>query len=259
MQTFQYKNIAISYQDQGQGEVILFLHGFLENKNMWQKTINSFQKTHRCLSIDLLGHGQTPCIGYIHTMEKQANMVLALLNHLDIKKFHLIGHSMGGYIALALLEKKPKLIQKLILLNSTAAADNEERKINRERAIAAVKQNHQLFIGLAIANLFSTNSQKKLSTAIEKLKQEAQQTPKQGVIAALSGMKIRKDYTFLLSQGTHNILVVLGKKDPVLPYDNTKLLANHKQVKLVTLTQGHMSWLENYEEMQNALINFIRA
>jgi len=116
-----------------------------------------------------------------------------------------------------------------------------------------------LFIGLAIANLFSTNSQKKLSTAIEKLKQEAQQTPKQGVIAALSGMKIRKDYTFLLSQGTHNILVVLGKKDPVLPYDNTKLLANHKQVKLVTLTQGHMSWLENYEEMQNALINFIRA
>jgi pimeloyl-ACP methyl ester carboxylesterase len=259
MPTFNFKKIDISYLDQGQGEVIVFLHGFLENKNMWQQTMVAFQKTHRCIAIDLLGHGQTPCLGYIHSMEKQADMILSLLNHLDIKKFHLVGHSMGGYIALAILEKKPRMVQQLVLLNSTSAEDSEERKVNRERAVAAVKQNHLLFIGVAVTNLFSANSQKKLNAIIEKLKIEAQAIPKQGVIAALSGMKIRKDRTFLLAQGTHDILVILGKKDPVLPYESTKALSKLKKVKLVTLTEGHMSWLENPETMQEALIDFIRA
>lgn len=258
MQTLLYKNTPIAYQDIGHGEVIVFLHGFLENQTMWIKTVTHFQKTHRCITIDLLGHGQTPSLGYIHTMEKQADVVLAVLKHLNIKQFSMIGHSMGGYIALAILEKKPKLVKKLVLLNSTAQADSEERQINRERAIAAVKQNHKVFISMAILNLFSENSQNLLTEAINQLKEEAMGMPKQGIVAALSGMKIRKDRTFLLEKYPEKFLIILGKNDPVLDYESTKSLANIEGVKIVSLAEGHMSWLENLDEMLVALKDFFK-
>ena len=119
-QIFNYKNTSAAYQDQGQGGVIVFLHGFLENMSMWQKTVEDLKLSHRCIFIDLLGHGQTGCLGYIHTMEKQADMVVSLLKFLNINQFSLIGHSMGGYIALAILEKKPKMVNQVVLLNSTS-------------------------------------------------------------------------------------------------------------------------------------------
>ena len=62
-------------------------------------------------------------------------------------------------------------------ITSPTMADNEERKINRERAIAAVKQNHQLFISMAVGNLFSENSLKKHANAIEQLKKEVEAVP----------------------------------------------------------------------------------
>jgi pimeloyl-ACP methyl ester carboxylesterase len=255
-QYFNYKNTTVAYQDQGQGDVIVFLHGFLENMSMWQKTVEDFKFSHRYVFIDLLGHGQTGCLGYIHTMEKQADMVVSLLKFLNINQFSLIGHSMGGYIALAILEKKPKKVNQVVLLNSTSMADSEERKLNRERAIVAVKQNHQLFIGLAVGNLFSENSLKNHTCAIEQLKKEALDSPKQGVIAALSGMKIRKERTFLLEKYKSKFLIILGKKDPVLDFQTQADLANLINVKLEVLTEGHMSWLEDVEGLKCALKSF---
>lgn len=257
--TFLYKNLEIAYQDHGHGEVLIFLHGFLESQTMWTQSIEHFKQTHRCIAIDLFGHGHSPCLGYVHTMEKQADMILALIKFLTIKHFSIIGHSMGGYIALAILEKKPKMVKQIVLLNSTSIADNEERKINRERAIAAVKQNHQLFIGMAVANLFSQNSQKKLPNAIERLKEEALNTPKQGVIAALSGMKIRKDRTYLLEENSHKFLIVLGKKDPVLDYESNLSIVKKLQIKQLSLSEGHMSWLENFDEMIEGLKKFLKS
>jgi pimeloyl-ACP methyl ester carboxylesterase len=163
---------------------------------------------------------------------------------------------MGGYIALAILEKKPKKVNQVVLLNSTSMADSEERKLNRERAIVAVKQNHQLFIGLAVGNLFSENSLKNHTCAIEQLKKEALDSPKQGVIAALSGMKIRKERTFLLEKYKSKFLIILGKKDPVLDFQTQADLANLINVKLEVLTEGHMSWLEDVEGLKCALKSF---
>ena len=256
-QIFNYKNTSAAYQDQGQGGVIVFLHGFLENMSMWQKTVEDLKLSHRCIFIDLLGHGQTGCLGYIHTMEKQADMVVSLLKFLNINQFSLIGHSMGGYIALAILEKKPKMVNQVVLLNSTPIADSEERKLNRERAIVAVKQSHQLFIGLAVGNLFSENSLKKHANAIEQLKKEALDTHKQGVIAAISGMKIRKDRTFLLEKYKSKFLIILGKKDPVLDCQTQVDLANLNNIKHVVLNEGHMSWLEDVEGLKSALKSFL--
>ena len=92
-----------------------------------------------------MGHGDSDCLGYVHSMEENAEIVKAVLSNLKIRKTIIIGHSMGGYVALAYAEKYPKEILGLCLMNSTANADSPERKINRDRAIIAVKQNYKTF------------------------------------------------------------------------------------------------------------------
>ena len=140
MKQTQFKNTQISYSDTGKGNAIVLLHGFLENKEMWDFYIPEFAKRNRVIAIDLLGHGKSECLGYVHTMEDHADAVHAVLSELRIRKAIFVGHSMGGYVSLAFAELYPENIKGLVLLNSTARADNEERKINRDRAVKAVKQ-----------------------------------------------------------------------------------------------------------------------
>ena len=75
MKNILYKNTKISFTDSGEGTAIIFLHGFLENKKMWQDYVTLFSKKYRVITIDLLGHGETECLGYVHEMEENANAV----------------------------------------------------------------------------------------------------------------------------------------------------------------------------------------
>ena len=157
-----YKNTKISFTDDGKGAAVLLLHGFLENKTMWDKYVSALSKNYRIITIDLLGHGETACVGYVHSMEDQADMLHSLMQHLRIKKVALIGHSMGGYISLAFAEMYPDHVRGIVLLNSTTRPDSDEKKANRDRAITAVKQNYSNFIRMSITNLFNEDTREKL-------------------------------------------------------------------------------------------------
>ena len=103
----EHKGINIFYTDEGKGEAIVLLHGFLENSSMWQYLIPDLVEKNRVITIDLIGHGQTGCLGYIHTMEMMAEAVNKVISFLKIDKSVFIGHSMGGYVALAFIELYP--------------------------------------------------------------------------------------------------------------------------------------------------------
>ena len=256
MKNILYKNTKISYTDSGAGSAIVLLHGFLENKKMWQDYVTLFSEKHRIITIDLLGHGKSEPLGYVHSMEENANVVHEVLQHLKIEKATILGHSMGGYVGLAFAELFPKSIQKLVLLNSTSREDSAEKKLNRTRAIKAVKQNYVGFVSLAIANLFSENNRTRLADKIENVKTEALKTPLQGIIASLEGMKIRKDRESLLQQNLFPVLLILGKKDPVLNYEDSISQIEDTTGELVSFEDGHMSHIENKEELKTILLNF---
>ncbi|MRX39511.1 alpha/beta fold hydrolase [Flavobacterium sp. LC2016-23] len=258
MKTLLYKNTKISYTDSGQGTAIVLLHGFLENKKMWQEYVALFSKEYRVVTIDLLGHGESDSLGYVHSMEDNANAVNEVLEHLKIEKAIVAGHSMGGYVALALAELHPERIKKLVLLNSTAKEDSAEKKLNRTRAIKAVKQNYVTFVSLAVANLFSEDNRTRLAEEIEKTKAQALKTPLQGIVASLEGMKIRKDREALLRENLFPVLLVLGKKDPVLNYEETATQIEDTTAVLVSFDDGHMSHIENKEELKVVLADFFK-
>lgn len=258
MKTTTYKNTKISYTEQGKGTTVVLLHGFLENKTMWNDYVIAISKKNRVITIDLLGHGETECLGYVHSMEDNAEVVLAVLQHLKIRKAVFIGHSMGGYVALAFAELYPENVKGIVLLNSTSHADSDERKTNRDRAIKAVKQNYTSFVRMSIANLFSEKNRTILVDEIENVKTEALKTPLQGIVASLEGMKIRKDREVILHFATYPILLILGKQDPVLIYDENVSQIENTTVKLHTFNDGHMSHIENREELMLILLEFLK-
>lgn len=256
MKNILYKNTKISFTDSGEGTVIVLLHGFLENKIMWQEYVDFFSQKYRIITIDLLGHGESDCLGYVHEMEDNAGAVHEVLEHLKIEKAIILGHSMGGYVALAFAELYPKKVQKLVLQNSTSKEDSAEKKLNRTRAIKAVKQNYVSFVSLAIANLFSENNRIRLADEIEKVKEEALKTPLQGIVASLEGMKMRKDREELLHKNLFPVLLILGRKDPVLNYEENIAQIEDTTAELVSFDDGHMSHIENKEELKTILSDF---
>lgn len=253
----KHKSINIFYTDQGKGNALVFLHGFIENSNMWNAFVPELTKRNRVICIDLLGHGKTECLGYVHSMELMADIVEIVLKHLKIRRSTFIGHSMGGYVALAFAEKNPDALKGLVLMNSTAIADNDEKRKNRDRAILAVKQSHKIFIRMAIANLFRPKNRKLFSKEIKGIIKEALETPLQGIIAALEGMKIRNDRELLLHFTPYKKMMIIGKKDPALNYDSLIKQAENTEVKLVEFPDGHMSHIENKDEFLRSIMHFI--
>src|SRR5680860_1398856 len=106
-----HKNTNVHFTSIGKGNAVVLLHGFLENSSMWQEVAQELSKRNRVICIDLLGHGKTENLGYIHSMEDQTQMVKAVLNHLRLRKQVLIGHSMGGYVVLAFAKLFPKSVK----------------------------------------------------------------------------------------------------------------------------------------------------
>lgn len=252
-----YKNSSIHYTVEGKGDPIILLHGFLETIDMWQNVIADFSETHQIICIDLLGHGKTDCIGYVHTMEAMADAVLAVLEHLEIKNAHVIGHSMGGYVALALADKKPDLFKGLCLMNSTYKADDKARKLIRTRAYKMAQENYDVLITLSFANLFTPESKDTYSSAYDNALQLALQTPLQGYIAAQEGMKLRPNRFEVLKNLKCQKLIIIGKKDSLI--DSCQLIKEIKNtdIEFVEFSEGHMSHIENESDLSYNLLRFV--
>ena len=251
---FHYRTTPIYYTLKGNGPAMVFLHGFLEHSGMWDAILPEFKANHTLLTVDFPGHGQSGNVAAVHNMELMAEVVQALLDHLDIPKATFVGHSMGGYVVMALAELAPKKISKLVLLNSTPAEDSPARKQNRERALQLVPRAKDAFVGMAINNLFSEKARMTYAVEIEKLKQQALQFPLEGILAAIEGMKDRKDRVGVLSSFTGDKHMICGTDDPILSYTTCKKIARQTETTFHEVSGGHMSHLENTVKIVKILL-----
>ena len=259
MQDFiQFKNAKISFSDKGKGTAIVLIHGFLENATMWKNIIPELSKRNRIITIDLLGHGKTACLGYVHSMKLFAETIEAVLKHLRIRKCILVGHSLGGYVALAFAEKHPQKIKGLCLMNSTSIEDDEQRKTLRARANKMIQNNYTNMVRMSFANLFGKNSKTIFKEDMKQALNEALQTPIQGYIAAQEGMRIRPNRSDVLSKNNFKKLIIIGEKDPVLDYNTSINEAKNTNSEFVVFPDGHMSHIENKDELIIALKGFVK-
>ena len=254
----EHKGAPIFYTDQGKGSAVVLLHGFLENSAMWKEAKQALIKSHRVINIDLLGHGQTGCLGYIHTMEEMAEAIYAVLRSLRLRKVILIGHSMGGYVSLALAEKHPEMIKGICLMNSTAQSDSEERKELRARANKMAQNNFENMVRMSISNLFKPESLELFSEEVKWAKEEALKTPIQGYIAANAGMRVRPNRISTL-HNVKNVFYIIGRFDPILNVDSIIEEAESIAADYLVLEGGHMSHIENKKELITAMVRFVKT
>jgi len=250
---YHYNDTPIFYEVHGQGSPWVLLHGFLETSAIWERFITDFSKNHTIVSIDLPGHGASGCIAEIHTMELMAEVVAGVLGFLEINVCTFIGHSMGGYVALAYAEMFPKHIQKLVLLNSTPQEDSEERKESRSRVLRIIKTNREAFISMAITNLFANDTTGCYKGVIKKMKETAIRFPVQGITAAIKGMKDRKDRTKVLSTVKGRVYIITGVADPIMPVQDLEAISEQTNTPIFKVEGGHMSWVENYEKVKSTM------
>ena len=244
-----FHHTLIYYTISGQGVPLVLLHGFLESSSMWGAFLPILSEKNKVICIDLPGHGQSGIVSETHSMELFANVVQSILEKHHISEANFMGHSMGGYVTLAFAEQFPEKINSLILLNSTSAEDSDDRKQNRERALAVIDRNPSAFISMAISNLFAEKSRTDHIKIIEQLKLEASKFPIEGIKAALRGMKNRKDRTEMLKNYEKEKYLIAGEDDPIVPLDTLSFLSKSTNTKLFTLQGGHMSSFENYEDL----------
>ncbi|PWK20332.1 alpha/beta hydrolase [Xanthomarina spongicola] len=252
-----YKGIQIFYNVQGSGDAVVLLHGFLENSSMWNTLIPEITKHNKAITIDLLGHGKTGCLGYVHSMELMAEAVEAVLNYLKIEKSIIIGHSMGGYVALAFAEKNPKALNGICLMNSTFEADDNERKLLRTRANKMVKSNFENMVRMSFTNLFSNESKVTYRKELDNALKQALNTSLQGYVACNEGMKIRKNRANLFINLPIKKSIIIGIKDPVIEPESIKKQLLNSDVEIIVFSDGHMSHIENTQELTYNIMRFI--
>ena len=255
-----FRQTKVRYSDKGKGRVVLLLHGFLESIDIFEEFSAKLSKTFRVISIDLPGHGQTPTLGYIHTMELMAQCVKKVMDSLYLKKYVVVGHSMGGYVALAFAELFPEYVSGLCLFHSTALPDSEEKKKDRERIAEIVKTDHTKYVFDLIPKLFDPENIPLLKEEVAKAKQIALNTPTEGIVAALRGMKERPTRELVLKNIKCPVLFIIGKKDVLLAWDNLMLLTSLPKYSynIVLEHAGHMGFYEAPEETFKAVRKFSR-
>jgi len=126
MPTFSVASHEMHYQDVGQGEVIVFGHGYLLDSKMWQAQINQLSQHYRCIVPDFWGHGVSTSIpDCLRNLTDYAKHVLALLDSLDIDQFSLAGLSLGGMWSAEITILAPQRVKSLALLNTFVGLEPE--------------------------------------------------------------------------------------------------------------------------------------
>ncbi|MCF8303695.1 MAG: alpha/beta hydrolase [Bacteroidales bacterium] len=258
MKTIEFNNRSIHFNVEGEGNPIVLLHGFLESMEIWNTFTARLSGNYKVITIDLPGHGRTENIDETHTMELMADVVFKVLEALEVDQSIMVGHSMGGYAASAFAERYPEMLKGLVYFHSNAAGDTDEARKNRDRTIDIVSKDHHGFINNFIPDLFAPENHEKFGDEIHSLKNRSSSTSKKGIIAALRGMKVRKDRVDLLGQLTQPVLFIAGKQDKRLPVEklmHQASLPGHSEVLLLNHV-GHMGYIEAQETTLSALYHF---
>ena len=252
---------ALHIADSGKGEkCVVLLHGYLESMYVWEDFLPLLTPHFRVITVDIPGHGISEVKGEVHTMEWLADTVAAAIKALGIERAFVVGHSMGGYVASALCERHPEVLEGVVLLHSTPNADSDEKRKNRDREIALVRSGKkELLARTAPEAGFAESNRKRMQPVIDDLVEMVHLTEDEGIVALLGGMRDRQDRNAVLRSSALPQLFVFGRKDGYISVEvGEQLAAAHPQAEVVWMAEsGHMSFVEEPQRCAEVLLDFV--
>ena len=253
--------VTLNHSEMGQGTAVVLLHGFPLSGAIWHEQQRRLGDRFRVIVPDLRGHGRSPAPAGVYEVDLLARDVLALLDALHVKKAVFMGHSMGGYVALAAWKLDPDRFLALGLISSQAGADSEEARQGRYKVAEKVAaEGNKVLAEAMLPKLFASNPPPQASV-IDQVRTLMLDTSSAGIVGSLKGMAVRPDVGPLLPKISVPVLIVSGDQDQIIIPDKAKAMAASMKTATLTMIEhcGHMPMLEQPEATTTALDSFLSA
>ncbi len=250
MEKIKVNGIELAYERRGKGTPLVLLHGYPLDHHLWDEVAALLEDTFDLILPDLRGFGKSTTVDSPYTMDNLASDVAGLLDHLGIQKTAIVGHSMGGYVALAFVRLYPERVSGLGLVSSQVVDDPPERKEARYKSAADVAEKGISGVVETMRTKFTSDPRLQ---AFARETMEKQQPA--AYIGALKAMAERPDSTSLLASFKFPVVLVHGDADALIPIDRAReVKAALPQAHYLELEGvGHMPMMEAKEKTAEVL------
>lgn len=256
----QYKNAALHYTVQGNGNVVMLLHGFAEDHRIWENQIEFLSQHYTVIAPDIFGSGASAMLaGENISLEDLALGIKEIIKTENINEFVMIGHSMGGYITLAYHELFPNDLKAMGLIHSTSYADDPIKIEMRNKAIQFLNKNGSApFLKTSIPALFY--DEEKNIDIINNLIKNAGNIPSANLAKYYYAMKIRPDRTFLLEHSSIPILFIGGLHDKAVLISDSLQQSTKPKIADINILKNsaHFGMIEEPEAVNEILHKFLQ-
>ena len=254
-----YKRAKVSYSVSGTGSPVLLLHGFAEDRSVWNIFKNDLEKEYLLIIPNIPGTGDSGIpVESDGSLEYFADALLAVLQTENVRQCCFVGHSMGGYIALAFAHKYPDYLSGLVLYHSSAFADDAAKIAVRRKGIEFIQENGAFeFLKISIPGLFCNKEKNKRD--IESMVEAGKDFSNETLIMYYNAMINRPDHTAMLQHFHHPVGFFIGQHDQAIPFDQSLKQAHIPIISLIYIfrNSGHMSMLEETSHALAHLQNFL--
>jgi pimeloyl-ACP methyl ester carboxylesterase len=256
---FNYNGLVVNYLDEGSGSVIMLIHGFAEDSAVWAGQTDFLKQHYRTIVPDIPGSGQSEYNPELISIDDYADVIYALAIAEKIENFILLGHSMGGYISLAFAEKYSRLLTGFGFVHSTAFADSEEKKQNREKGIRVMGEYGSLaFIKNTTHNLFTAEYKKLQADKIAQLIDKGASFKVEALQQYYRAMMTRPDRTRVLKNSNAPVLFIAGSEDVAVPLSDTLRQVHMPATSFIHVLEntGHMGLWEQETKTNECIYAF---
>lgn len=252
--------VGLHYRVRGEGDPVLFLHGFPFSGALWGPVLERLGDGIRAIVPDLRGMGASEPAAAAAGMADYAADAAGLLDALgETRPAVVVGMSMGGYVALELCRRSPERVRALALVDTRAGPDTEEAARGRhETAERVLREGSATVADAMLGKLFAPGAPEALKA---RWREVMAATPPEGVAAALRAMAARPDSTATLRSLGRPVLVVVGAEDAITPPEEARRMAEAAGGAPVEVVPGagHMAAVEQPDAVAAALRRFLLA
>jgi pimeloyl-ACP methyl ester carboxylesterase len=237
-------------------KTLVLIHGHGVDASIWEELKNQLSGEYQILTPDISTDTDHKSI------EEYADGLYQWLQESGITQCVLIGHSMGGYLTLAFVEKYPGALQGLGLFHSTAYADDDAKREQRKKTLAFMETHGAAaFIKQSAPTMYAESFAKEHPEVIKNHIEKYAQLPTEAVIAGFKAIMNRPDRTQVLQNATVPVLFIFGQEDKLISFEkNIGLSELPKDAHTLILAEsGHMGMVEDSKATAKAIREFMEV
>jgi 3-oxoadipate enol-lactonase len=247
--------VQIAYARRGSGEPLVLIHGYPLDHSIWEPLAALLGEDFDIIMPDLRGFGDSQAADASGSIDAYASDLAELLRQLQVPQAVIAGHSMGGYVALAMIRNHPAMVVGLGLVSSQVRADTPDRREGREAAARKVLYDGVEHVARAMSAQLADDPriQAKMHDLI------GRQTPA-GLAAALRAMAERPDSMEMVGKLGIPVVVIHGNVDRLIPIDRGREVK--ELLPTAALVQvdgaGHLPMIEKPDAVAGGLRLFLK-